>query len=551
MLNKISFSLKARFAAALVSFVLLTAGFLSLFANRVASSYLKQDAGRFLAETAFQVADKLDRDMWSRVREVEVLSQLDAFTTATSTKEIQTVIDKLRQSIPIFSWIGFTDAKGTVLVASDGILAGKSLEARPVYFEALQGPFIGDVHDAILLSKLLPNPTGEAMKFVDVSTPVFDRANTLIGVLATHLSWTWVSEIDSSYIKPLYDKAHIDVFIVSSDNTILLGPKESLGQKLELPIIGRVKNQKPGWDIAQWPDGVSYLTGAAFGDGHLTYKGLGWTVLARQRTETAYAPIAKMQTFVLGFSALFAMLAAVAGMILASRITRPLQNIVRCAEAFRDGKPTAFPQYQGIPDIEILSSSLREMVQSLTRTKEERDAMKELALVDTLTRLPNRTQFEAFCEQIGKEKLRQGQALGVLFLDLDGFKAINDTLGHDVGDFVLQTVAHRLTGCLRKNDLAARLGGDEFVVLAYADKANAKAEIETLGNRIIKSFNNNIYVQDKTIHVGCSIGVSFLYKDGHEIQRILKCADNALYKAKQSGKNTILFDDGCLITDLE
>lgn len=116
-------------------------------------------------------------------------------------------------------------------------------------------------------------------------------------------------------------------------------------------------------------------------------------------------------------------------------------------------------------------------------------------------------------------------------------------MGHDVGDFVLQTVAIRLKGCLRKGDRVARLGGDEFVVLAYTDKDTAKNEIKLLGERIIKSINNSIFVREDNIHVGCSIGASFFYENNQDIKHIIKLADNALYKAKNTGKNTIILED--------
>jgi diguanylate cyclase (GGDEF)-like protein len=134
---------------------------------------------------------------------------------------------------------------------------------------------------------------------------------------------------------------------------------------------------------------------------------------------------------------------------------------------------------------------------------------------------------------------RAGRELALLYLDLDGFKHINDTLGHDAGDSLLKEVSRRLLGCVRKSDTVARMGGDEFTVILThvggADDASRVAE------KIIESLAEPFYIKNYNCAVGASIGISLFPADGAQAGVLLKNADVAMYHAKESGKNTYKF----------
>lgn len=134
------------------------------------------------------------------------------------------LLNQLQDSFPTFSWVGFMNLKGNVLASTDGILRGENLSERPVYQEGIKGKFIGDVHDAVLLAKLLPNPTGEPLQFVDISFPLKYKNGEIAGVLAAHLSWAWAKEVEKSVLEPLkHEEKDIEMFIVSQkENTVLL-----------------------------------------------------------------------------------------------------------------------------------------------------------------------------------------------------------------------------------------------------------------------------------------------------------------------------------------
>lgn len=117
-----------------------------------------------------------------------------------------------------------------MLAATDGILLGENLSERPVYQEGIKGKFIGDVHNAVLLAKLLPNPTGEPLQFVDISFPLKDSKGHIQGVLAAHLSWEWAKEVEESVLAPLKrEEKDIEFFIVSKKNIpSCWGPRNGL-----------------------------------------------------------------------------------------------------------------------------------------------------------------------------------------------------------------------------------------------------------------------------------------------------------------------------------
>jgi len=164
------------------------------------------------------------------------------------------------------------------------------------------------------------------------------------------------------------------------------------------------------------------------------------------------------------------------------------------------------------------------------------DKLLHLARHDPLTGLPNRRWFSEHLEEDIKNMRRQKSNLAVLFLDLDGFKSVNDTLGHDIGDKVLAMAGQRIRGCLREVDKLARLGGDEFIVTAHDIKDLADAEI--VAEKILNTFSGSFEVDGHTCRLGVSIGISLYSEHGDSPEALLGHADIAMYEAKRKGRNT-------------
>ncbi len=195
---------------------------------------------------------------------------------------------------------------------------------------------------------------------------------------------------------------------------------------------------------------------------------------------------------------------------------------------------------------ERLEKEHNALVLSTEELKKANIKLKALAHYDSLTGLPNRDLFNDRLAQAIEKAKRHNKELALLFVDLDRFKQINDSLGHPVGDKVLQTVANRLNECIRKEDSLARLGGDEFILLM--DDLNKGEHASLLAQKIIECLAKPIYIDGHTFYVTASIGISLYPHDDMDISKLLMYADTAMYKAKKEGKNNFQFYSSELTT---
>lgn len=163
----------------------------------------------------------------------------------------------------------------------------------------------------------------------------------------------------------------------------------------------------------------------------------------------------------------------------------------------------------------------------------------KLSFTDKLTGLPNRCYLLSLFEDYLSKYDKESFMLGILFLDLDGFKAVNDEFGHDVGDEVLKEISSRLVHCVRNIDTVARIGGDEFIILIPHIIDDVILEI--IASRVIEVLNEKICIDNHEFTLGVSIGISIYSRDGFEINDLIKKADIAMYKVKKQGKNGYAF----------
>ncbi len=182
----------------------------------------------------------------------------------------------------------------------------------------------------------------------------------------------------------------------------------------------------------------------------------------------------------------------------------------------------------------------------ITHSKETEAKIYRLSYYDPITQLPNRRLLQERLEQVLTSTKRSGTYGALLFIDLDKFKMLNDTRGHDVGDMLLQQVAERLVSCLSEADTVARLGGDEFVVMLKCLSENlieAVAQAEVAGEKILATFNQSYLLAGYEHHITASIGVTMFSGNLSSSEELLKQADIAMYQSKTDGRNTLRFFD--------
>lgn len=182
---------------------------------------------------------------------------------------------------------------------------------------------------------------------------------------------------------------------------------------------------------------------------------------------------------------------------------------------------------------------LRKRVAHLIRTTQAEQHVHQLAYQDQLTNLPNRTQFIEKANQSLEQAQRDEQLFALMFLDLDKFKFVNDTQGHDIGDMLLIAVAKRLCHCVRTGDLVVRLGGDEFTILL--DNIHSSKVAARVAHNICIAMREPFTFLQQPVHIPVSIGISLFPHDGENIHTLMKHADTAMYRAKASGGDNFQF----------
>ena len=207
----------------------------------------------------------------------------------------------------------------------------------------------------------------------------------------------------------------------------------------------------------------------------------------------------------------------------------------------RDG--TIFPIRIGfgvseMNDGVIVVANIEDLSQS-QQIQKEKEALYYKANHDALTGIANRLMFQNHIENVTTEAKETNRAFALLYIDLDKFKVINDTLGHDYGDEVLKIVSKRMQNIIREDDLLSRLGGDEFAII-LKNISNEK-EIESIAKKLLDTIEETMHINQNTLSVSASIGISIFPQDGKIVFDIIKNADKAMYNAKNDRSNKYLF----------
>ncbi|MFC3457405.1 PAS domain S-box protein [Massilia haematophila] len=389
--------------------------------GHTASEQAERDAGRSLAELAFQTTDKLDRGMYERYREVMLMAErheiIDGDVPAAAKRA---VLDSMQATYPYYAWIGLTDKAGRVQAATRGLLENADVSERPWFAAAHQGEHLHDVHEAVLLAKLLPDPGGEPWRFFDIAFPFRDKNGAIAGVLGAHLSWRWAADIERSVLRPLADRKAVDTLILSRTGAVLLGPKAFAGKVLDQDSVRLSRQGGTGSVIETWPNGRRYLVGYSPSRAYGPYPGLGWVVVVRQPLEEAYRPIASLEDKLLWGGLAASLLGGLAVWALARSITRPLQTITEHADRLREGEVQAIPPVRSrLAEVRILQDALDAL---LAKLRGNEQGLRELN-----ARLESRVQERTLALEAAVATSRAGKRRTRAIIDtaLDAFVGVD------------------------------------------------------------------------------------------------------------------------------
>ncbi|MBU1817573.1 MAG: sensor domain-containing diguanylate cyclase, partial [Gammaproteobacteria bacterium] len=534
--------------------VLLSLAFGELFKRR-----LQRDAGESLQMVAENAGKLLANGLLERSREAEVLASAEViWTQGLEAPEAQHLLARSQATRPSNLWIGVADAQGVVRSATNGMLVGQSVSERPWFKAGIKEVHVGDVHPAKLLEKLLPPlASGEPYRFVDFAAPI-RLGPTTVGVLGIHGSWEWTREVLESLTPPRSDESSLELFIFDREGEMILAPSgqtaalQAAGQRL--PEGLHINNNRDGGRIdtavVRWQDQQRYLTAATQLQPRNAPSDLGWLIVARQPVELAFAEANRTVRMTLAMGLIAALLASALAWMAARRLSEDLDALANAASAVEAGKPGAdIPAVYSNREVTKLSVALGRMTHRLLAAREameEKVRLRTLELeaanraldlqarTDALTGLLNRRGFEtqmAFGLAMAR---RSGRPLSLITVDVDHFKRVNDTYGHEAGDEVLRRLARTLEERLRGSDVIARLGGEEFVVLLPdTDLAGAQAIAQALVQAMADQ-------QDPVVgSITVSAGVASMRGLQDNGTDILRRGDAALYEAKGQGRNRV------------
>jgi hypothetical protein len=233
-------------------------------------SVVEHCRSQLLQNSANYLADKLASDLNQRSREIGLIANIPQLRDPNAPVAAKrALLDELKRAYPLYAWIGLTDLEGNIIAGSEGLLEGKSVAKRAWFLEGLQGPHVGDVHDAVLLAKILPKPKIDPLplRLADIASPVHDADGRPIGVLCGHLSWDWSYMVRDALMKGtgFGHSDHVDIFVLNKMGNILVGtPEEPPSarvlnfESVQLAMLGDT-----GSRVETWPDGRRYVTAFA------------------------------------------------------------------------------------------------------------------------------------------------------------------------------------------------------------------------------------------------------------------------------------------------
>lgn len=452
--------------------------------------------GLELAGVAAEAADRLDRALFERYAEVRVLARHDLLRTGTPAQQAE-LLRRHRDLSGYDVWLGVTDAEGRLLASSDRDL-GDADRSQEDWFLGVR--LTGRAH----LGRAHPASEADGRLGVTFAAPITGPRGDLQGVVISLVTLdrlrAILNEGPASQGVRLDDWRLLDADgLVISEAGAAGGWNGHLGfnlRDLGLPSALRVADAEPGASgfVEEVHDRRDrpMLTGYARLPGHRDFLGYDWAILVHLDRDRAYGEFDRLIWRVAGTGLL---------------VVAPL---------------TAFGLWAS-----------RQLLRDIVRRRQVEQRLDDLAYYDPLTGLPNRRLFLDLLGQALARARRGDRLVAVLFLDLDRFKLVNDSLGHVVGDELLRSVGGRLASCLRTTDTVSRLGGDEFTVIL--EHLSSSEDVARIAQKLLDAVAVPLVIEGHEIFVSASIGIALFPTDHGDRDALIKSADTAMYSAKEEG----------------
>jgi len=489
------------------------------------SNYLRDDLQKQTAEhlqvIAGYVAQDIERDLLERHALLERVAAL--LTGERSVDGQRQRLDQGQTLNPLFSHgMLLADPTGKVSIDDSGLAGHRERSLADLdYFRA-----------AAAGQRSIGRPFQEASDIgaiLPMAVPVKNREQQIVGVLIGYSALRSDNFMASLYATHIGEKGGLllvspryGIFIAASDPDKILRPTPSPGVN---PLHDRAMQGFRGSGMTINAAGIEEIAATA------SVPSGDWFVVARQPTEEAFAPLRRLRDFIMKNTAILLPAFLIFMVAMMRYMLRPLMETARRADLMTLGEiPLATLPVVRNDEVGYLTGAFNRM---LSRLLESRAELAHIAHHDPLTGLPNRKLLADRLKQSLARARRNQARVAILFLDLDGFKPINDQFGHEAGDRALCEVAARLSAILREEDTLARIGGDEFVVLITDLKENAEHVLRRLAEKCLAAFEADFLIDGRPSRLSTSIGIAIGDADGDQL---LIAADQAMYRAKEQGR---------------
>ncbi len=540
---------------------------LYFYVNQVLSERVLADRAIALHVAGESIALALADNLHERANELKMLADATPLGSQQDLTATTRHLNQLQTSRQFYSWIALATPEGRVAAASQNLLLGADVHARPWFSQGLRAPYLGSVHEAVLLRRLLPAENAFApLRFVDVAVPVRDARGDPSGVLVAHLNWRWAHATIQRLLPSGASNQGIEVLVFDREKRVLY-PDSLFGSHI---------NTQTGMTIAADGTGTAAQRGrGARGEGAenrfmsrlvsvpepLPMQDLGWRVLIRQPSALALGDVRTLQHVVLASALAAGSLFLLVAWWAIGQISRPLENLVRYARQMENGVASLPPVPRSdSSEIEELNRAICGMAQALflreqalqaanqtleaevrVRTDKLQRANAALEMLverDPLTGLFNRRAANAHLHQEWLRLQRYGTPYVAVMIDIDLFKRVNDTFGHATGDSVLEQVAEALRASLREMDFVARFGGEEFLVLLPGTALEGGIHVADKLRQTVADLS-----LPRVGRITISVGVAEAQRLHTDQEAVIRQADARLYEAKRAGRNCVVARD--------
>ncbi len=560
-----AFSLRTQIAAVFTALLIGTAALLSfLWGERIRHSIESHISFSMVVMTD-NLSRLLARDLYQFSTDLLVLSNSPSLLAeGWASLRARNALERLRASRSEFAWVGVTDEHGLIRNATHQFHVGQSVKNEPWFRSGLNGLHVGQPHPEPDFTRSLSTLLRARQPlYLDMATPIHQQDRTQ-GVLGVLISWDWVRLTIETLSPPQSGPLDLTICIFDQEGKLIYAPDalletlENTGQRL--PFMPRpvdenyeTQSQRLPSRVIRWADGHSYLTTIIRLEGRNAATNLGWYIVNRMPADAAFSEADKAARQALALGLAIAVLGGILAWFAAGRISADLRSITAAVQNVQPRQnDNSIPVYRSSEEVQVLSWSLHEMLDRLLRVRENMEAiirqrtseleaanyaLAQQARTDTLTGLLNRRGFDDQSRQILASTWRNHQPLSLVMFDVDHFKRINDTLGHEVGDLVLKQLAETLRQRLRASDVLARMGGEEFVALLPDTNLEGARNI---AESLVRAVAEQVHPTYGRYTI--SAGVASALAEQPDMAELMRRADAALYDAKGRGRNRVCLD---------